>query len=58
MDTDACLLRQQAGEAFCLQLMRVWRLLLGGTGGESVNSSGYSLIEQPIREREKHYPLF
>ena len=31
---------------------------LGGTGGESVNSAGYSLIEKPIRAREKHYPLF
>ena len=41
-----------------LQLTRVWRLSLGGTGGESVNSAGYSLIEQPIRAREKHYPLF
>ena len=28
-----------------LQLTRVWRLSLGGTGGESVNSAGYSLIE-------------
>ena len=41
-----------------LQLTRVWRLSLGGTRGESVNSAGYSLIEQPIRAREKHYPLF
>ena len=31
---------------------------LGGTGGESVNSAGYSPTEQPIRAREKHYPLF
>ena len=30
----------------------------GGTGGESVNSTGHSLIEQSIRAREKHYPLF
>ena len=31
---------------------------LGGTGGESVNCAGYSLIEKPIRAPEKHYPLF
>ena len=23
-----------------------------------MNSAGYSLIEKPIRAREKHYPLF
>ena len=33
------------GKAFCSQLTRVWRRSLGGTGGESVNSAGYSLIE-------------
>ena len=43
---------------FCSQLTRVWRRSLGGIGGESVNSAGYSLIEQPIRARKKHYPLF
>ena len=43
---------------FCSQLTRVWRRSLGGIGGESVNSGGYSLIEQPIRARKKHYPLF
>ena len=47
-----------SGKAFCSQPTRVWRRSLGGTGGESVNSAGYSLIEQPIRAREKHYPLF
>ena len=31
---------------------------LGGTGGESVNCAGYSLIEKPIRAPDKHYPLF
>ena len=30
---------------FCSQLTQVWRRSLGGTGGESVNSAGYSLIE-------------
>ena len=45
MATDTCLLRQQAGEAFCSQLMRVWRRSLGETGGESLNSAGYSLID-------------
>ena len=29
----------------CSQLTRVWRRSLGGTGGESENSAGYSLIE-------------
>ena len=53
-----CLLRQETGKAFCLQLTRVWRRWLGGTEGESVNSAGYSLIEYPINAREKHYPLF
>ena len=32
------LLQQQTGKVFCSQLTRVWRHLLGGTGGESVNS--------------------
>ena len=40
-----CLLRQQTGMAFCSPLTRVWRRSLGGTGGESMNSAGYSLIE-------------
>ena len=40
-----CLLRQQTGKAFCSHLTRVWRRSIGGTGGESVNSAGYSLIE-------------
>ena len=33
---------------------------VGGTGGESVNSARYSLIEftESIRAGEKHYPLF
>ena len=26
-------------------IVQLWRLSLGGTGGESVNSEGYSLIE-------------
>ena len=51
-------LRQQTAKAFCSQPTRVWRLSLGGTEGESVNSAGYSLIEYPINAREKHYPLF
>ena len=34
------------------------RRSLGGTGSESVNSAGYSEIEQPIRARKKHSPLF
>ena len=34
-----------SGKAFCSQPTRVWRRSLGGTGGESVNSAGYSLIE-------------
>ena len=38
-------LRRQTGKSFCSQLTRVWRLSLGRTGGESVNSEGYSLIE-------------
>ena len=32
------LLQQQTRKVFCSQLTRVWRHLLGGTGGESVNS--------------------
>ena len=35
----------EIGKAICSQLTRVWRRSLGGTGGESVNSAGYSLIE-------------
>ena len=31
-------------EGILLATWRVWRRLLGGTGGESVNSAGYSLI--------------
>ena len=49
------MLRQQTGKAFCSKLTRVWRRSLGGTGGETVSSPGYSLTEYPIRAREKHY---
>ena len=42
---DLCLLRHQFKKAFCSKLTRVWCRSLGGTGGESVNSAGYSLIE-------------
>ena len=31
-------------EGILLATWRVWRRSLGGTGGESVNSAGYSLI--------------
>ena len=53
-----CLLRQQTGKAFCSQLTQVWRRSCGGAGGESVNSAGYLLSEQPIRAREKLCPPF
>ena len=33
------------GRHFARKLTRVWSCPLGGTGGESVNSAGYSLIE-------------
>ena len=47
-------LRQQTGKAFCSQLTRVWRRSLGGTGGESVNSAGYSLSSSSQSERPKN----
>ena len=45
-------------EGILLATYAVWRPSLGGTGGESLNSAGYSLIEYPIRACEKPYPLF
>ena len=45
------------GRHFARNLREFWRLSLRETGGESVNSAGYSWIEQPTRACEKHYPL-
>ena len=58
MSCEISLFVTAANREGLFQLTRVWRRSFGGPGGESVNSEGYSLIEQPTRAREKNYPLF
>ena len=56
--TFLCCCRIKAGSHFARNLTRVSRRSFVGGGGESMNSTGYPECEQPIRTREKHYPLF
>ena len=56
--TFLCCCRIKAGSHFARNLTRASRRSFGGGGGESMNSTGYPECEQPIRTREKHYPLF